>query len=96
MRIPFLFFCLVCSFPALAEVPDRAPVAATTAEGDPVLLHPTGKWEYLNPDKAAAARKIAEQFPENRVRPVDAQGGWFPGTRTLMPGDPGYNRSPRR
>lgn len=96
MRIPFLVSCFFCCSPVLAEPLERTPVAATTASGDPVLLHPTGKWEYLDPGKAEAARKVAEQFPENRVRPVDAQGGWIPGTRTLMPGDPGYNRGPRR
>lgn len=71
---------------------DRTPVEATTAKGEKVMLYPTGKWEFADVAKAAEAKKVAEQFPENKVRPVDAQGGWFPGTRMLMPGDKDYNR----
>ncbi|HET7775600.1 MAG TPA: hypothetical protein VFK74_04475 [Azospira sp.] len=92
---------LLCSLLALApaaqaqtaERPlDRTPVEATTAQGEKVLLFPTGKWEYVDAHKAAEARKVAELYPENKVRPVDAQGGWVPGSRVLMPGDKDYNR----
>ncbi|HWU85620.1 MAG TPA: hypothetical protein VN028_09790 [Rhodocyclaceae bacterium] len=71
---------------------DRTPIAATTAQGDKVLLYPTGKWAYADTAKAAAARQVAEQYPENKVRPVEAQGGLFGVGRTLMPGDKDYNR----
>lgn len=71
---------------------DRTPVEATTAKGETVLLYPSGKWAFVDVAKAAEARKVAAQFPENKVRPVDAQGGWVPGSRMLMPGDKGYNR----
>ena len=79
--------------PALAaDNLDRTPVEATTASGDKVRLYPTGKWEYVDSAKAVEAKRVAEQFPENKVRPVDAQGGWVPGSRMLMPGDKDYNR----
>ena len=79
--------------PALAaDTLDRTPVEATTASGDRVRLYPTGKWEYVDSAKAVEAKRVAEQFPENKVRPVDAQGGWVPGSRVLMPGDKDYNR----
>jgi hypothetical protein len=71
---------------------DRTPVEATTAKGEKVMLYPTGKWEFVDVAKAAEAKKVAEQFPENKVRPIDAQGGWAPGTKMLMPGDKDYNR----
>ena len=71
---------------------DRTPIEATTATGEKVRLYPTGKWEFVDVAKASEAKKVAEQFPENKVRPVDAQGGWMPGTKTLMPGDKDYNR----
>ncbi|HEU6454684.1 MAG TPA: hypothetical protein VN201_04415 [Roseateles sp.] len=71
---------------------DRTPVEATTVKGEKVHLYPTGKWEYVDTAKAAEAKKLAEQYPENKVRPIDAQGGWFPGSRTVMPGDKDYNR----
>ncbi|MRR50253.1 MAG: hypothetical protein EG825_04955 [Rhodocyclaceae bacterium] len=71
---------------------DRTPLEAVTANGDKVRLYPSGKWEFVDTAKAAAAKQVAEQFPENKVRPVDAQGGWFGVGRTVMPGDPDYNR----
>lgn len=91
---------LLCSLLALAgaaqaaDAPalDRTPLRATTAAGEAVLLHPTGKWEYVDGARAAEAKRVAEQYPENRVRPIDAQGGWVPGTRAVMPGDKDYNR----
>ncbi len=35
---------------------------------------------------------MAAQYPENKTRPIDAQGGWLPGTRMVVPGDKEYNR----
>lgn len=75
-----------------ADTLDRSPVEGTTAKGEKVLLYPTGKWEFADTAKAAEAKKVADQYPENKVRPVDAQGGWIPGSKTLMPGDKDYNR----
>ena len=75
-----------------ADTLDRTPIEGTTAKGEKILLYPTGKWEYADAAKAADAKKLADQFPENKVRPVDAQGGWIPGSKTLMPGDKDYNR----
>jgi hypothetical protein len=79
------------AFGAAAETLDRTPLQAVTASGETVLLFPSGHWEFADTDKAAAARKSAAQYPENRTRPIDAQGGWF-GGRVIMPGDPDYNR----
>lgn len=71
---------------------DRTPVAAVTATGEKVLLHPNGRWEFVDPVKSAEARRVAEQFPENHTRPIEAQGGWFGVGRVVMPGDKDYNR----
>ena len=83
--------------PALAQSqpaaePDRTPIEATTTGGDKVLLHPNGRWEFVDAKKAEAAKKAAAQYPENNVRPAEAQGGLFGVGRTLMPGDKDYNR----
>lgn len=75
-----------------AKALDRTPIEATTAAGDPVRLLPNGRWEYVDADKAKAAKTVADQFPENHTRPVAAQGGVFGVGRTIMPGDPDYNR----
>lgn len=67
-------------------------VEATTAAGDKVLLHPNGRWEYVDTRKAAEARKVAEEFPENQGCPPGSQGGLFGIGRCIKPGDPDYNR----
>lgn len=77
---------------AAEPVLDRTPVEATTVQGDAVRLHPNGRWEFVDVDKAAKARELAAQYPENRTRPIDAQGGSFGIGRTIMPGDKDYNR----
>jgi len=74
-----------------AELPN-APVEATTATGDRVLLYPNGRWEYVNPQKAAEARKVAEQLPENQGCPPGSQGNFFGFGRCIQPGDKDYNR----
>jgi hypothetical protein len=75
-----------------AQQPERAPIEALTRDGEKVLLHPNGRWQYVDGKKAAEAKKVAEQFPENRLRPEGAQGGLFGIGRTVLPGDPEYNR----
>ncbi|HEY6897553.1 MAG TPA: hypothetical protein VI279_09845 [Rhodocyclaceae bacterium] len=92
MRLTALLLALLAVCSVQAEELDRTPLQATTAKGEKVLLHPNGRWEFVDAAKAAAAKQVAELYPENKVRPVDAQGGWLPGTRTVMPGDKEYNR----
>jgi len=66
---------------------------AVTGKGEKVRLYPNGRWEFVDAAKAAEASAVAAQFPENKMRPVDAQGGLFGGFgRTILPGDPDYNR----
>lgn len=71
---------------------DHTPLEATTAAGEPVRLFPNGRWEFVDVAKAEAARKAAAEYPENKTRPVDAQGGAFGVGRLIMPGDKDYNR----
>lgn len=71
---------------------ERTPVEAVTGRGEKVLLHPNGRWEYVDAKKAEMAKKVADQYPENRTRPVDAQGGLIAGGRLIMPGEADYNR----
>jgi len=94
-----LLMLLCCGLSAAAQAqsqpaaePDRTPLEATTAAGDKVRLYPNGRWEFVDAHKAEAAKKLAETFPENNVRPADAQGGVFGVGRVLKPGDKDYNR----
>jgi hypothetical protein len=70
---------------------DREAIDATTASGDKVRLLPNGRWEFVDVAKQAGAKKVADTFPENHLRPEGAQGGWM-GGRYVMPGDKDYNR----
>ncbi len=94
MRVFLLIALMAGAGTALAADPslDRTPVEATTAQGDAVRLYPNGRWEYVDTAKAAKAQELAAAYPENRTRPVEAQGGVFGVGRTLMPGDKDYNR----
>jgi hypothetical protein len=74
-----------------AEAP-AAAIEATVGNGDKVLLHPNGRWEYANPQKAAEARRIAQQYPENQGCPPGSQGGLFGVGRCIGPGDKDFNR----
>jgi hypothetical protein len=79
--------------PCLAIDLDRTPIEAATADGQKVRLFPNGRWEFVDPAKAAVAQKLAAEYPENKTRPVEAQGGLFGGFgRSVMPGDKDYNR----
>lgn len=88
----FLVLGLVAGTVTAAEL-DRTPIEAVTAGGDKVRLFPNGRWEFVDVAKAAEAQQAAAQYPENKTRPVEAQGGLFGGFgRTIMPGDKDYNR----
>ncbi len=86
-----LFLLLVLSSP-LAALADDPTLEATTASGDKVLLLPNGRWQFVDAAKAEEARRVAERYPENHLRPEAAQGGWFGMGRMVMPGDKDYNR----
>ena len=76
----------------LAAELDRTPIEALTVDGQKVRLFPNGRWEFVDVAKAAEAQIAAAEYPENKVRPAEAQGGIFGVGRTLMPGDKDYNR----
>ena len=77
---------------AVAQAQGGELIEATTASGEKVRLHPNGRWEYVDAQKAAAAKAVADQYPENKLRPMDAQGCLFGIGRCIMPGDKDYNR----
>lgn len=94
-----VFCCLIAGLLAggvlAGEAPAslaRTPTAATTVSGDKVLLHPNGRWEFVDVAKAEQAKKLAELYPENQTRPLEAQGGVMGVGRVILPGDKDYNR----
>jgi hypothetical protein len=83
---------LLLATPWMAQAQQAEAIEATTASGEKVRLHPNGRWEYLDAQRAAAAKAVADRYPENRLRPAEAQGCLFGIGRCVMPGDKDYNR----
>ncbi len=72
---------------------DRTPLEAVTVDGQKVRLFPNGRWVFADAAKAVEAQQLAAQYPENKTRPIEAQGGLFGGFgRVIVPGDKDYNR----
>jgi hypothetical protein len=96
MNRKFALTMIVCvlTAPALAAEPESKPaIEATTAAGEKVLLHPNGRWEFRDAQKQAEAKKLADEYPENKGCPPGWQGGLIPGySRCIPPGDKDYNR----
>jgi hypothetical protein len=97
LRASLIFLVLGWSAVALADpvssVPDDMPIEAMTADGDRVKLFSNGRWVFVDAAKARSAEKQAAAYPENKTRPIEAQGGLFGGVgRLVMPGDKDYNR----
>ena len=84
----------VLALPAFAADAEQKPaVEATTAAGEKVLLHPNGRWEFVDVQKKTEAKKVADQYPENKGCPPGWQGGLAMGYgRCIPPGDKDYNR----
>lgn len=86
-----LLFVFLLIPTAMAE---EAPVQihAVTSGGDAVVLHPNGRWEFVDTKKAAQAKEIAQQFLENQGCPSNMQGGFLGYGRCIPKGDKDYNR----
>ncbi len=102
MKKVHLAMLLFAALPALAQ--DKSDVEATTTGGQKVLLHPDGRWDFVEgaqqtPAKAtesklaqpATTATTTEPAPQSGGCPPGSQGGWF-GTRCILPGDKDYNR----
>ncbi len=85
-----LWAALCLALSAHAEQPQ--PLQATTVQGDAVVLQPNGRWHFVDRDKAAAAEKIAREFPENQGCPSGMQGGFFGLGRCISNNDKEFNR----
>ncbi len=82
---------MILMSPALAD--ESAPtIEATTVDGDQVKLHPNGRWEFVDAQKAEKAAAVAKQFPENQVCPPGSQGRFLGFGRCIPPGDKDFNR----
>jgi hypothetical protein len=76
--------------PAAAQ--ERSAIEVATPSGEKVLLHPNGRWEYVEKKKAEEARSVAQQYPENQGCLPGTQGGLSGVGGCIKPGDKDYNR----
>lgn len=91
LLVIYLCASLSCTLPAHAEN-DPQDLMATTPQGDKVILHPNGRWEFTDTKKAIEAKEVAKQFPENQGCPPSTQGGLLGLGRCIPVGDKDYNR----
>ena len=58
-----------------AYTQESKPIEATTPTGEKVLLHPNGRWEYVDRVKQEAAKRVADTFRKtSRAR---RRTGWM-------------------
>jgi hypothetical protein len=85
-----ILLAMLPSAPSMAD-PAGQDIEVTTPSGDKAILHPNGRWDFVDTAKAAAAQEIAKTYPENQGCPPGSRGGWGLG-RCIPPGDKDYNR----
>lgn len=92
----FLLFILANIHVAFADAKqdiEAADIQATTAQGEKIILHPNGRWEYVDLKKAEVAKAVADTYPENQQYcPPGAQRANFGYGRCILPGDKDFNR----
>lgn len=87
----YLYATSFCTLTAHAQT-EPQDLLATTPQGDKVILHPNGRWEFTDTKKAIEAKEVAKQFPENQGCPPGTQGGLLGLGRCIPVGDKDYNR----
>jgi len=86
------FVSMTIGMPSFAADAPGEKVEATTSTGDRVILHPNGRWEFVDAGKAKTAQEIARQYPENQVCPPGWRGGVLGFGRCIPPDDKDFNR----
>lgn len=90
-----VIYSLILTFMLIsAAFAEEAPadIQATTANGDVVILHPDGQWEYADKKKASAAQEVARKLNNKVECPVNSQGTLLGFGRCIRKGDKEYNR----
>lgn len=90
--LPYMFVMTMFASPVSAADAPGEKMEATTAAGDKVILHPNGRWEFVDTQKAEAAKEVARQYPENQGCPPGWRGGLMGFGRCVPPGDKDFNR----
>jgi hypothetical protein len=93
-----LFFCFTCinlSTAAHAEETSTEDIVAKTANGDEVILHPNGYWEFVDAQKAAVAKTKVEKIAREEGCPRGTRASFFGIGRCIANDDPALKHGSR-
>ncbi len=90
-----LMFSLCFNISPAYSADEHQDIEALTSTGEKVILHATGKWEFVNTQKAAAAKEIAIKLDPVANCPPGSQGTFFGFGRCILPGDKDYQTGSR-
>ncbi len=93
--ISLLLISLFCSASNAYAADVHPDIEALTNTGEKVILHADGKWEFVNVQKAAAAKEIAIKLDPVANCPPGSQGTFFGFGRCILPGDKDYQTGSR-
>ena len=77
---------------ALAIEAEPEDIVAKTANGDEVILHPNGYWEFVDTQKAAVAKTKAEAIARSEGCPRGTRSSFFGVGRCIPNDDPALKR----
>ncbi|WP_047535536.1 hypothetical protein [Methylotenera sp. N17] len=93
-----LLFCFTCiSFSAVAQAEETSAedIVAKTANGDEVILHPNGYWEFVDAQKAAVAKTQVEKIAREEGCPRGTRASFFGIGRCIANDDPALKHGSR-
>jgi hypothetical protein len=77
---------------SLAADADAEDIVAKTSNGDEVILHPNGYWEYVDAKKAAIAKTKVEKIAREEGCPKGTRASFFGIGRCIANDDPALKR----
>lgn len=83
------------SLPASAIEPSTEDIVAKTADGEEVILHPNGYWEYVDKKKAEVARIKVEAIAREEGCPKGTRASFFGFGRCIANDDPSLKQGSR-
>jgi hypothetical protein len=96
MRAYFIIMtCLMSALStnlAIGAESDSEDIVAKTANGDEVILHPNGYWEYVDEQKAAVAKTKVEKIAREEGCPKGTRASFFGIGRCIANDDPALKR----
>jgi len=96
MQLAKILVLAICISASTVYATDTHPdIEAQTSNGETVILHPNGKWEFVNTQKAAKAKEIAIKLDPAANCPPGSQGTFFGFGRCILPGDKDYQTGSR-